>query len=178
MENNFLPQGYKIPDTKGYMKIKEGENTIRILSSPVVGYEYWTNDVKPIRSKTQFKETPNIRLDKDGNPTKIKHFWAFVVWNYEAGAVQILELTQSTIQSVIKALVDNKKWGDPKNYDITINRIGEGFDTEYSVVPNPCTGLDQEILMQYAAKKINLEALYDGKNPFKENALNDVSFKE
>ena len=47
--------------------------------------------------------------------------------------VQVLEVTQVQIQGGIKALVDSKHWGDPKAYDITINRSGSGFDTEYIV---------------------------------------------
>ena len=165
--SNFLPEGYKVPDNKSYMKLKDGENVLRVLSSAIVGYEYWTEDNKPVRSKEVFKGIPeDIRLDKDGNPTKVKHFWAFIVWNYDSGAIQILEITQATIQGAIKALVDNKKWGSPKEYDLAITRTGEGFDTEYNVVPNPKEDLSPEIKEFYEAKNINLEALYENGNPF------------
>lgn len=167
---NFLPNNYKLPDTKGYLKLKDGENTFRVLSSAIIGYEYWNTDNKPVR----FKEAPrvipsDIGLDKDGNPKKVKHFWAFVVWNYDSESIQILEITQSTIQGQIKAIVDNKKWGSPKDYDITITRTGEGFDTEYSVMPNPHSDLSPEVKEFYEVKNINLDALYEGKNPFTEN---------
>jgi hypothetical protein len=151
------------------MKLEQGENTFRVLSSAIVGYEYWTEDNKPLRAKEPFKSTPNIRKD-----SKVKHFWAFIVWNYKAEAVQIIEITQSTIQGAIKAIVDNKKWGDPKNYDITITRVGEGFDTEYSIMPNPHTELPDEIKLKYGAKKINLNALYTGDNPF-EDVKQDIN---
>lgn len=170
MENQFLPKGYKQPDTSNYLRLKDGQNTIRILSSAIVGYEYWTNENKPARSKMPFKSTPDIRLEKDGNPSKIKHFWAFVVWNYESEKIQVAEITQSTIQSGIKVLVDNKKWGVPKGldngYDITITRSGEGFDTEYVVMPNPHTKLEISEDNKEILQKINLEALYEGINPF------------
>ena len=62
--SNFLPEGYKLPDNKGYAKIKDGENDFRVLSSAIVGYEYWNTSNKPVRSKEQFKGIPeDIRLE-------------------------------------------------------------------------------------------------------------------
>lgn len=163
---DFLPPAYKIPDNSGYLKLKDGDNTFRILSSAIIGYEFWNNSNKPVRSRTQFKSTPDIKLNKDGQPTKIKHFWSFVVYNYNSEAIQILEITQSTIMSAIKAIVDNKKWGNPQGYDITISRVGSGMETEYSTMPNPHSEIEPAIVEDYKSRNINLEALYDGGNPF------------
>ena len=164
---SFLPEDYKTPDSSNYLKFKDGENTIRVLSSAIIGYEYWTENNKPVRSREPFQGIPeDIRREKDGTPTRIKHFWAFVVWNYEAEKVQIAEITQSTIRKDIKALVDNKKWGDPKGYDITITRTGEGLDTDYAVMPNPHSSLDPVIKAAYEQREINLEALYENGDPF------------
>ena len=66
----------------------------------------------------------------------------------------------------IEGLVNNPKWGHPQRYDITITRSGTGFDTEYSVVPNPHTDLDPFIEKDWKAAKINLDALYSGSDPF------------
>ena len=163
----FLPSNYKVPEKGGYFKLKDGENTFRVLSSAIVGYEYWNVDNKPVRSKEPFLQMPaDIRIEKDGTMSKIKHFWAFAVWNVEAEMVQIMEITQSTIQSQIKALIDNKNWGNPTAYDITITRSGEGFDTEYTVMPNPKSATPASATKALKAKPINLDALYDGSDPF------------
>ena len=162
--NNFLPEDYKIPQSpSGYMRFQPGLNSIRILSSAIVGYEYFTTENKPIRQREAFEEMPtNI---KDGG--KVKPFWAFVVWNYQLKTVQILELTQKSIMTSIKSLVDNPKWGDPKKYDIAITKIGEGMDTEYSVQGEPpISEPSNEIKSAFASKNINLEALFDGEDPF------------
>lgn len=165
--NEFLPEGYEVPVSGGgYMKLKMNDNLIRILSSAVVGYEYWNINNKPVRSKTPIEEPQDIKLDKEGKPTKVKHFWAFVVWNYDTKNVEILQLTQSTVQSAITNLVKDEDWGDPKQYDIKITRTGEGFDTEYTVSPKPAKPISDEILKKYNDKKINLEALFTGENPF------------
>jgi len=167
--SNFLPDDYKkIPTSGGnYMRLKDGANTFRVLSSAIIGWEYWTEDKKPVRAKERWLTMPkNIRIEDDGS-YKIKHFWAFAVWNCQDKAVQILELTQATIMRGVKALVDNPKWGDPKNYDITITRTGEGFETEYHVAGDPPLGpTDSQILAAYKQKPVNLEALYDGDDPF------------
>lgn len=56
--------------------------------------------------------------------------------------------------------------GDPKGYDITISREGSGLDTEYTVMANPHTAVDLEAVASFEASSINLEALFDGADPF------------
>lgn len=164
---DFLPTNYEIPVSQGnYMKLVDGENNFRILSSAIVGYEYWTSENKPCRLKEAPDVTPDDIQVKDGVATKIKPFWAFAVWNYDAKQLQVLEITQKSIMLAIKALVDNKKWGDPKKYDITVTRTGQKLDTEYSTMPNPHAPIEQNILDICKSKKINLNALYENGDPF------------
>lgn len=172
----FLPKDYKVPTAEGgYMDLKQGDNKFRILSPAVIGWEYWNTDNKPVRSKEGWKTAPkDIKLDdKTGKPSRISHFWAFVVWNYGEEKIQILQLRQKTIMSQIKAYIDNPKWGDPKEYDININRTGEGFETEYTTTVDPKAPLEEEILDNYENAEINLDALYDGSNPFEGSKSDD-----
>lgn len=164
---NFLPDTYEnIPTTSNYFKFEDGENNFRVLSSAIVGFEYWNTNNKPIRSKTSWTHIPDdIKFDDDGR-FKINHFWAFVVYNYNEKRIQILEVTQKKIQRAIKALVDNPKWGDPKGYDISVTRSGKGFETDYVTMPSPHSQLDEGITKQYQAMQIDLEALYSGDDPF------------
>lgn len=160
----FLPQNYKIPASpSSYMKFDQGNNSFRILGSAIVGWEYFNTDNKPIRSKEPFEDTPSD-IKKDG---KVKAFWAFPVYNYQTKTVQILELTQKSIMTAIKALVDNPKWGDPKKYDISVTKSGEGLDTEYAVMGEPpIAEPTKEIKDAFAKKNINLDALFTGDDPF------------
>lgn len=171
--SNFLEKDYKIPITSNYMKFLEGDNTFRVMSSAIVGYEYFTTENKPIRSREPFDETPDIK--KNGS---VKHFWAFVVWNYEAKRIQILELTQKTIMTSIKNKIDNEKWGDPKEYDIVVNRKGSGLDTEYDITPNPHSDTPEEATKAFKARPINLEALYAGDDPFKAESMDDIDYPD
>ena len=163
---NFLPEKYDIPEkVSGYMKFKPGDNTFRSLSSAITGYEYWNTENKPVRSVEFPANADNLRV-KDGKTSDIKHFWAFVVWNYDLKAVQILQITQVSIQKAIKKYVDNKKWGDPKGYDITVTKSGDGLETEYATVAEPHSAVTKEIADAHASKSINLSALYEGNDPF------------
>jgi hypothetical protein len=162
--NDFFPSDdYKVPETSNYMKLKtEGAHKFRTLSSAIVGYEYFNDKNIPVRSKTPFEETPGIK--KDG---KVSHFWAFLVYNYEAERVQVLEIAQKSIQQQMKAYIDNPDWGNPKEYDITINRKGTTKnDTEYTVMPSPHRPLDAKIKEKLDGTKVDLELLYVGADPF------------
>ncbi len=167
--NSFLPKGYELPETaSGYMRLEQGANKFRVLSSAIVGYEYWTTENKPVRSKESWSEKPkDVKTDKDGK-YRINHFWAFIVWNYKTGSVQILEVTQKTIQKSVEALVASEAWGDPKGYDIVITKTGEQLKTEYHVNPEPPKALEEHVQALYKDTYINLNALYTGANPFDE----------
>jgi len=173
MTNNWLPTGYKIPDKQSnYLNMREeGDYTFRIMSSPILGYEAWSDNPEGGRTPKRTPMNKPFDLATDGvDPADIKHFWAFIVWNYKAEMLQIMEITQSTIQKAIKALVSNAKWGDPKGadgYDIVITRSGLTMqDTNYSVTPNPKEKLDKKVVEAYEKANINLEALFESKDPF------------
>lgn len=167
MKDDFFPTpNYEIPQTSNYMKFDIGDNKFRVLSSAIVGYEYWTTDNKPVRKRENWNTVPDdIKMDKDGN-IKISHFWAFVVYNYGAKKIQILEITQKGIMKYIKGLTEDVDWGNPKGYDLKVNRTGSGFDTEYVTTAIPHSPVRPEILEQYGKLNINLDALYDGNDPF------------
>ncbi len=163
----FLPPQYSVPESaSGYMKFKKGTNKFRILSPAITGYEYWNVLNKPIRSKRQFDVMPNdIKVNDDSAYSQIKHFWAFVVWNYEENTVQVLEITQATIQRAMKIKIDNRG-GDAMGYDFIITRTGEGLTTDYDIDTGKEEPVTSDAITEYHAKKINLEALFDGSDPF------------
>src|SRR5690606_36301364 len=161
---SFLPPNYEPPKTGGnYMKFEKGENKLRILSHCITGYEYWTQDNKPVRVHNMPLERPEnmkIRNEKEHWMNSIKHFWAFVVWNYKTESIQILEITQASIQNAILGLYNESEWGHPNRYDITVVRSGEGMETKYQVIPKPPKEVTKDIMKAYEEKPVNLNALY------------------
>jgi hypothetical protein len=159
-DSDFLPQNYEAPTgNSNYMKFQDGENKIRILSKPIIGWLAW-------KDKVPHRFRMNARPDKPLSDQPIKHFWAFIVWNYNAQAVQILEVTQATIQKSIQDLSKNEDWGAPFYYDIKITRKGKDLETEYSVMPSPKKDLSEEIKKAALDKPAYLEALYDNQDPW------------
>ena len=186
MSDDFLPGGYSVPVSGGgnYTKLQQGENRIRILRKPILGHSWWGytdeqggikfgNDrnpnnrpVKPVRIRL---ETPIPVIAAEA----YKHFWAMVVWNYTTHRIEILEVTQKTIQEGIESLIGDRDWGSPLEYDIAIKKAGSGLDTEYTVTPKPKNELTSEIREARDNASINLEALYDGANPFEKSEKRD-----
>lgn len=168
-EENFFPtDNYNIPKSpSNYMQFEDGKNKFRVLSSAIVGYEYWNTQNKPIRSEQGWEEMPSdIRMEKNGSPSKVKHFWAFVVYNYNDKRIQILEITQKGIMTTMKGYITEEAWGSPKGYDFVVSKSGQGLDTEYAVIANPHTTIDPEIVKSYESKTIDLTALFEGLDPF------------
>jgi len=166
----FLPQNYEVPKSDGkYLKLEKGQNRFRVVSSAVVGYEYWTDKNKPVRLKT----IPKISPEDMREDSKIKHFWAFVVIDRKDGQIKIAEITQSSIMQAVEPLLVSEEWGDPKGYDITISRTGDKLDTEYTVQPSPHKELTAEEKTLASETPVNLEALFSGDNPFDKTGKQD-----
>jgi hypothetical protein len=162
MDNAFLPKGYTAPKNTGnYYKLEKGDNRFRILSSAIIGYEYWTKENKPVRSRKQFTSVPADAKLNDKGQFAPKHFWAFLVWNYDEKKVQVMEITQTTIMAGIEAFVKNPKWGAPQGYDIVVHATGDGMEREYNVVPEPHSEAPKADI-----SLIFLDALFDGGDPF------------
>lgn len=157
----FLPDDYQAPiSASNYMKIQDGENKIRILSQPVLGWEDWV-DKKPVRYR--FDQKPAKSHDPE---TPVRHFWAMIVWNYQEEKIQILQISQATIRSRIEGLSRDEDWGAPYFYDLKIVKTGEKTNTEYQVNPLPHKTISSAVVKAFNEKRCFLEALFEGADPF------------
>lgn len=161
---SFLPTDYESPKSSGgYMKIQDGENKIRILSKPIMGWEDW-QDGKPVRFRMEDRPLTSIDPKKP-----IKHFWSVIVWNHIAEQIQIFNITQSSVRKSIEDLCRDEVWGEPFGYDIKIVRSGEGMKTKYVVNPAPHKPIGDYVREMFYEKRINLDALFDNQDPFDPN---------
>jgi hypothetical protein len=159
--NSFLPKDYKSPNASdNYMKLEDGENKIRILSSPIMGWEDWL-DNKPVRYQMDSKPNSPASPDKP-----IRHFWSMIVWNYATESIQVLNIVQAKVRKGIESLCADPDWGSPFNYDVKIVRSGDGKLTTYSVIPCPKKDISPYLIEQFHAKPCNLEALFSNGDPF------------
>lgn len=183
-KNDFLPGAYQVPDkSRQFMKLEPGDNIIRILSAPLLGYVLFTDDRKPIRRQYdpenptlgdfRREELPGLKAQKDenGNYQGSRHFWMMLVWDYKDYAPKILEITQQTIIRSLHNVIEDDDWGNPKNFDINIHRQGTGrFDTEFTVTPKPKKDVDdaitEAIIELQENNLLDLNKIWDGGYPF------------
>lgn len=168
---NRLPEDYKLKESTGwnYFKITEESQSFRILTSPIIWWEYFREEsdwkVKPVRQKEEFNGVPSDSKEW----AKPKEFWAFVVRNHNLKRVQIMEITQQSIKKEIIKYAKDSDWWDPKTYDITIYKTGKGKETRYSLTASPKSkfaDVDEENAAIEESKKVALDALWTGDDPF------------
>ncbi len=172
-DNNsgFLPAGYEVPKapTK-YLKMKENKKyTFRIMSKPVIGWEYWTEDQKGRKPHrvVGYDEVPEKYINPVNKKDRVKHFWAFVIWNRDDELVQIMDITQTTIQDAIKRYAQDPDWGTPVNsYDLVVEREDNNGFVEYSVTAKPPKPTEEHVEAIIDATYVDLQALYKGEDPF------------
>jgi hypothetical protein len=177
---SFLPPNTKKPETSSgnYMKFIDGENRIRIVTDAIVGWEWWVpgenGKNKPVRVQECPEEVPAEAVS-DGYGNYIKEFYAFGVYNYAEKKIQILEITQKSIQEKLFNLEADPDWGDPKGYDIKIIRGKKGERVVYDVATVPHKELSMEVANAAAEKPMNLNALWEGKDPFEYVNANEIA---
>lgn len=170
-------------NSAGYFKFEQGPNKFRIMSEPIFGQEYWKTEVdeqgnavigdggkakrKPFRvALDKVVPASELEMDQWGKPGKATQFMAMTVYDWNAGIFKILSVTQKQVTAGIKALVESDDWGNPQEYDITVTKNGSGRETKYSVMPGAKKKMPENIVEEYAKRTINLQALFDGTNPF------------
>ena len=161
-----------------FAKLEKGENRFRILSDIVSGFEYWK--ILPDGKKAPVRSKSPVDMDFSDIPPneKVRNFWIFAVWKDER--VQVLEITQKSIQKAISSFISDEDYGDTLNYDIVINRTGDGLDTEYTITPKPPRELSDEATTSWAEtleEGFDLDSIFTSGNPFKpekENPLEKI----
>ena len=142
-EQSFLPAGYEPPKaTSRYTKFEEGKTTrFRILSSPILGWEYWdkTDKPKPIRieyTEEGYKQAVvAARKNQKLEDQTVRHFWAMQVWNYDTKQIEICEITQKTILAAIRNYIADDEYGSPLKYDIKVTKNKDKDKVTYDVSP-------------------------------------------
>lgn len=173
--NDFFPSDYEhVPASASngqYLNPskleKDKETLLRVVTKPIIGYSYWNSKNKPVRTKEHPGNPSDIQI-RDGKPDSVKIFWAMIVYNYTEQKIQILELTQKSIMDAIHAYVADEDYGSPLQYDLKLKKTGDGIETRYELMAKPPKDASEEVLTacMEVKDKINLDALYDGTDPF------------
>ena len=144
-----------------FMKLEEGENTVRIMSNPIQFYIHWCNG--PDGSKRKFNspvDDPAMirRLEDSGFKRTAR--WFIKVLDRRDNQFKALEIGPQVFNG-IKSLYTNKRWGKVTGYDITITRAPKGTQPLYSVTPNPHEPLPGDLKSKFQEfnDRINLEKI-------------------
>lgn len=175
--SSFIPKDEEHLETKQpYLVLSKadyGEHKIRILSNPINGWLDWIVEPSLEKGKKD-KWTPVRTLPTDKRPPISAErepiaFWSLVIWNYNENRLVIWDLTQSSIIKKLKELNNSKNFGDPKNYDLIVNKTKSKKDKpSYDVIPLPPSPLSERIKEFYEKTPVRLTALYENKDPFKD----------
>ena len=178
---NFFHPGHEIPDKRNqFMRLASGKNRIRFIGNPVSGFVFFgtikredgSEAVKPYRrpeSEGEFSVEEMInrdaRTNKEGEMEKQKYFVMALVYNYQKEKLQVLEVTQKSILKALKSYVESEEYGHPSGYDLTVEKRGDGLNTEYTVVVSPPKPLATEIENLVGETSCDLQKVFADEYP-------------
>ncbi|MDF9799090.1 hypothetical protein OKW21_004353 [Catalinimonas alkaloidigena] len=178
---NFFDRGHEIPEKRNqFMKMEYGKNRFRFVGGPVSGFIFYgtmeredgTETTKPYRRREVDGEfsveemiNRNAKLKKDGEMERQKYFIASLVYNYQKEKLQVLEITQKSVLKALKSYVESEEYGHPSGYDLTVEKKGEGLNTDYTVVVSPPKPLSAEIETALGEVSCDLEKIFEGEYP-------------
>ena len=167
-------------------KLSDGGSVrLALLSDePLEFYEVWGEDAAGKSKPFRFDYEPTFedvlaelgdytpREGRGGPGTaEVKFCGAIPIWNYEAGSVQVLSISQKSILREIDALSQEEDYANLTEWDFTLSRKGVKLNTEYKLRPAPRKkGSDAIIAAAWEEAKSNdfdLSRLLTGGNPFK-----------
>jgi hypothetical protein len=155
-----------LPSPKGggkndFLRLKEGENVVRIMGNPVQSYIHWVTlpdgaqrkIVSPANSPALIKKLEEAGFRRQPN-------WILKVLDRSDDQFKLLEIGNQ-IYKGIQTLFNNPKWGKVTGYDISINRGPKGQQPLYSVTPNPKESLESNFKQKFIDfnDRVNIDKL-------------------
>ena len=146
---------------------------LRIFGEAISGYEIWTEDPENPdkyicnRYELKPKELPEgVRVDQYGKTEGFKRFVSLIVWDYDEEDFKILSMTQKTLYGRLILLTKDEDWGEPDQYDIKIDKKGEGKKTEYNLNPVSKKAVSPDIQEKFEELVCDLPKMFDNKDPW------------
>ena len=140
-----------LPSPKGkndFMKLKEGENVVRIMGNPIQTYIHWVTLPDGSQRKIVSPSNPTLVKKLEDAGFRRQPNWIIKVLDRDGDEFRLLEVGNQ-IYKGIQTLFNNPKWGKVTAYDISINRGPKGQQPLYNVTPNPKEALDSSIKQKF-----------------------------
>lgn len=101
----------------------------------------------------------------------IKFCIAVPVFNYEAGAVQVMSISQKSILRELDAISQEEDYSNLLEWDFTLSKKGSGLTTEYKLRPAPRKKGSADTIAsawsEVQSDGFDISRLLTGGNPFK-----------
>ena len=176
----------------GYLnpsKIQSGTSVRFALldDNPLEFFEVWgeasDGGVKPFRFRdeptpddidAEFGSDYSRRLNRDGSaPEPAKFAIAVPVFNHDAGSVQVLQVSQKSINREFDSISQMEDYSNLLEWDFVLGKEGNGLNTEYSLRAVPRKKGSQEAVdaawEESKSNGFDVSRLLSGGNPFKES---------
>jgi hypothetical protein len=154
-----------------------------LTDEPLEGWECWGSangaskpfrfDHEPTEGDLKVEMGDFEPREGRGGPgtADVKFFVALPVYVYDAGKVQVLQITQKSILKEIDAISQMEDYADLLAWDFIISKKGSGLTTEYNVRPAPRKKGSQEHVdsawIEAKAEGFDISRLLTGGNPFR-----------
>jgi len=127
-----------------YMRLKEGNNDVRILSNPIQYYVHWVETDQGKRKIVSPIDHPELvsKLEDRGFRRQVR--WILKVIDRSDNTPKLLEVGSQIFNGLL-SIIKNPKWGNANNYDMTIKRLPVGSNPLYQVTPNPKEKLSSDL---------------------------------
>jgi len=144
-----------------FIRLEEGENTVRVMGNPVQFYIHWVVTPDGSRRKVNSPvDHPELvrRLEDSGFRRQAR--WLIKVLDRTDDEFRILEVGPQ-IYNGVKALYNNSRWGKVTAYDVTISKGPKGSQPLYSVTPNPKEPLSSDFKAKFVDfnDRVNVEKI-------------------
>lgn len=157
-----------------FMKLEEGSNVVRIFTKPYQFYTVWTTDATGKQRKIR-SAVENCPLVQRGEKPSAR--WYVGVLNRKNGRPSILEIGPQIYKQVL-GLRKKANWGDPRAYDIDIERQPKGSQPLYVVAPEPKQPLtaDEKGAIKEFLGRVDLAKMTEAPSP--EEVLEQLGISE
>ncbi len=134
-----------------FMNLEEGENPVRLVSQPFQFYIHWTKDATGANRK--------VRCALEGCPLcqtgeRATARWYVNVINRKTENCAVLEIGPQIFKQVL-GLAKKETWGNPRKYDVNIERQPKGSQPLYIVSPvphKPVTDDEKGMVKEFTAR--------------------------
>ena len=146
-----------------FMNLEEGENPVRLVSQPYQFYIHWTKDATGANRKVRcaLQDCP---LCQAGERATAR--WYVSVINRKSERCSVLEIGPQIFKQIL-GLAKKEKWGNPRKYDVNIERQPKGSQPLYIVSPEPKEALsdDEKGMVKEFIARVDLVKMTEAPTP-------------